>query len=156
VVLTVRLATREDVTVIATLRRAWTEENHGGPVEDDGFDAVFAEWFEREHDQRVTWLAEVDGRAVGMLNLLVFRRMPRPRSAEAPGSPDAWGYVANVYVEPAARDAGTGRALLDAATSFADEHGLARLVLSPSRRSVPFYERAGFATATSLMLRPGR
>jgi GNAT superfamily N-acetyltransferase len=155
-VVTVRIASREDAPVVAALRRAWTEENHGGPVEDDGFEAVFAEWFAREHDQRVTWLAEADGRAVGMLNLLVFRRMPRPRSPEAPGGPDAWGYVANVYVEPAARDTGTGGALLDAATSHADEHGFARLVLSPSERSVPFYERAGFTTATSLMLRPGR
>ncbi|MEO5711109.1 MAG: GNAT family N-acetyltransferase [Nocardioidaceae bacterium] len=141
---------------MAALRRAWTEENHGGPIDDDGFDAAFAEWFEREHDQRVTWLAEGEGRAVGMLNLLVFHRMPRPRSPDAPGRPEAWGYVANVYVGPAHRDAGTGRRLLDAVTSYADEHGFARLVLSPSQRSVPFYERAGFATATSLMLRPGR
>jgi GNAT superfamily N-acetyltransferase len=91
-----------------------------------------------------------------MLNLLVFRRMPRPRSVAAPGSPGLWGYVANVYVEPASRDAGAGRVLLEAATSHADAHGFARLVLSPSERSVPFYERAGFAPATSLMLRPGR
>jgi GNAT superfamily N-acetyltransferase len=155
-VVTVRVAGRDDAPAVAALRRAWTEENHGGPIDDDGFDAVFAAWFEREHDQRVTWLAEVRGRTVGMLNLLVFTRMPRPRSAPAPGSPEAWGYVANVYVAPGQRDGGTGRLLLDAATSYADEHGFARLVLSPSERSVPFYERAGFTTATSLMLRPGR
>jgi GNAT superfamily N-acetyltransferase len=155
-VVTVRVAGRDDALAVAALRRAWTEENHGGAIDDDGFDAVFAAWFEREHDQRVTWLAEVDGRAVGMLNLLVFTRMPRPRSTEAPGNPDAWGYVANVYVAPGQRDTGTGRRLLDAATAYADAHGFARLVLSPSERSVPFYERAGFTTATSLMLRPGR
>ena len=61
-----------------------------------------------------------------------------------------------MYVDRAARDAGVGARLLDAATSYADDQGFARLVLSPSERSVPFYERAGFATATSLMLRPGR
>ena len=153
---TVRLAGPADVPAVAALRRAWTEENAGGPIEDDGFDAAFTEWFEREHDQRVTWVADVDGRVAGMLNLLVFTRMPRPRSADAPGAPDRWGYVANVYVDRAARDAGVGARLLAAATSYADEQGFARLVLSPSERSVPFYERAGFATATSLMLRPGR
>ncbi|CAN5553080.1 hypothetical protein BH10ACT10_BH10ACT10_09480 [soil metagenome] len=154
--MTVRVAGLGDAPAVAALRRTWTEENHGAPIEDDAFDAVFAEWFEREHDQRVTWLAEVEGLAVGMLNLLVFTRMPRPRTPDAPASPDAWGYVANVYVGPAHRDACAGRWLLDAATSHADEHGFARLVLSPSPRSVPCYERAGFATATSLMLRPGR
>ena len=70
--------------------------------------------------------------------------------------PRVWGYVANVYVVPSARDTGTGTLLLEAVTAHADEHGYARLVLSPSERSVPFYERAGFAPATSLMLRPGR
>jgi hypothetical protein len=44
---------------------------------------------------------------------------------------------------------------LNASTGHADEHGFARLVLSPSERSVPFYARAGFEPATSLMVRPG-
>lgn len=150
----VRLVGPADVPAVAALRRAWTEENAGAPVHDDGFDAAFAAWFEREAHQRLTWVAEVGSRPVGMLNLLVFTRMPRPRAHGAPPHPARWGYVANVYVEAAHRDAGVGRALLDAATTHADAHGFARLVLSPSERSVPFYERAGFAPATSLMLRP--
>ena len=154
--MTVRVATAADVPVIAGLRRAWTEENAGAPVEDPSFDEVFADWFAREAGQRVTWLAEADGRAVGMLNLLVFTRMPRPRGGDTAGPPAQWGYVANVYVVPSDRDRGTGRRLLDAVTAHADQRGFARLVLSPSERSVPFYERAGFAPATSLMLRPGR
>ena len=153
---TVRAATPDDVPVIAGLRRAWTEENAGQAVDDPSFDDVFAEWFAREAHQRVTWLAEDDGRVLGMLNLLVFTRMPRPRAADAPSHPQRCGYVANVYVVSGERDRGIGRLLLDAATAHADAHGFARLVLSPSERSVPFYERAGFAPATSLMLRPGR
>jgi GNAT superfamily N-acetyltransferase len=128
----------------------------GAPVDDAGFDEVFAAWFDREHGQRLTWLAETDGRAVGMVNMLVFTRMPRPRPAGAPGHPSQWGYVANAYVEPGSRNSGLGGRLLDAAVAHADAHGFARLVLSPSERSVRFYERAGFAPATSLMLRPGR
>jgi GNAT superfamily N-acetyltransferase len=153
----VRLVGPADVPAVAALRRAWTEENAGAPVDDDGFDAAFADWFEREAQQRLTWMAEVASRPVGMLNLLVFTRMPRPRPRDAaPARPGQWGYVANVYVEAGSRGAGVGRALLDAAVTHADEHRFARLVLSPSERSVPFYERAGFAPATSLMLRPGR
>jgi GNAT superfamily N-acetyltransferase len=153
---TVRVATAADVPVVARLRRAWTEENAGGTVEDPSFEAVFAGWFEREAGQRVTWLAEDGARAVGMLNMLVFTRMPRPSAADAPLHPGRWGYVANVYVVPGDRDRGAGRLLLDAVTAHAVEQAFARLVLSPSERSVPFYERAGFAPATSLMLRPGR
>jgi len=152
----VRVATDAAVPVLAGLRQAWTEENAGSPVQDPTFEAVFADWFAQEADQRVTWLAEDGGRAVGMLNLLVFTRMPRPRAADAPPHPAAWGYVANVYVVPGDRDRGVGGLLLDAVTAHADQAGFARLVLSPSERSVPFYERAGFAPATSLLLRPGR
>ena len=154
--MTVRTATPDDVPVIAGLRRAWTEENAGQRVDDPSFDDVFAEWFAREAHQRVTWVAEADRRVVGMLNLLVFTRMPRPRATDAPSHPRQWGYVANVYVVPGDRDRGTGRLLLDAVTAHADAHGFARLVLSPSERSVPFYQRAGFAPAASLLLRPGR
>ena len=154
--MTVRVVTPDDVPVIAGLRRAWTEENAGQALDDPGFDDVFAEWFAREAGQRVTWLAEDDGRVLGMLNLLVFTRMPRPRATDAPSHPQQWGYVANVYVVPGDRDRGIGRLLLGAVTAHADAQGFARLVLSPSKRSVPFYERAGFAPATSLLLRPGR
>jgi GNAT superfamily N-acetyltransferase len=149
---TVRVAGRADGPAVAALRRAWVEEQAGGPVHDPAFEPGFDAWWRREHDQRVTWLAEADGRAVGMLNLLVFTRMPKPQPAGSTWA-SQWGYVANVYVELALRDGGVGRALLDAATAYADERGFARLVLSPSPRSVPFYERAGFLPATSLMVR---
>ena len=151
--LRVRRASNDDVPAIAALRRASTREQAGSPVEDDDFEAELAEWFARERQQRITWLAEVDDRAVGMLNLVVFTRMPKPRSAAASGWAPQWGYVANVYVEADRRNRGVGRAMLDEAVAYADDRRFARLLLSPSERSVPFYERAGFAPATSLMLR---
>ena len=151
---TVRVAGTDDVPALAALRRAWAEEQAGGPIDDDGFEDAFGAWFEREHEQRVTWVVEVDGRAVGMLNMLVFTRMPKPGSARRPWSPRR-GYAANVFGLPDRRDAGLGRLLVDAVTSYADEQGFARLVLAPSERSVPLYPRAGFGPATSLMVREG-
>jgi GNAT superfamily N-acetyltransferase len=151
----VRVATSDDITAVAALRRGWTEEYAGEAIEDHTFDAAFAEWSAREQNQRVTWLAEIDGRPVGMLNMVVFTRMPRPVAAGAPPSTTQWGYIANVYVEAAARNVGIGAALVDAAIRHADEHRFARLVLSPSEQAVPLYERAGFTPATSLMVRPG-
>lgn len=61
-------------------------------------------------------------------------------------------WFAHVYVDAGHRDGGVGRRLLDVALDHARERDYARVVLSPSERSVPFYERAGFAPATSLMV----
>jgi GNAT superfamily N-acetyltransferase len=74
-----------------------------------------------------------------MLNLVVFTRMPKPVL-----STQQWGYVSHAFVRPAYRNGGAGRLLLDAAIDEARSRGFVRLVLNPSTRSVPFYERAGF------------
>ena len=142
----VRRASAEDVPALAALRRAWTEEQNGEVV-DPGFEARFAEWFATESGRRVAWIASVDDHPVGMLNLAVFTRMPRPGVA-----PSRWGYIANVFVLERHRDAGVGRLLVDEAIAYARDEDLVRLVLSPSPRSVPFYERAGFATTDRLMM----
>lgn len=149
----VRRSGPDDLPTVAALRRAWTEEQAGSAINDDSFEAEFAAWHARESEQRVTWLAERAGETVGMLNMLVFTRMPRPRPPDAATRPTQWGYIANVFVLGRHRNAGVGSHLVSAAADFADESGLVRLVLSPSQRSIPFYERAGFATATSLMIR---
>jgi len=145
----VRLASYDDRAAIAAMRRAWTEENAGGPIDDDGYSERFDEWLRAEQHQRLNWLALVDGVPVGMLNLLVFTRMPRPGVPK----PSRWGYLANFYVRPAYRNVGLGAELLAACTSYADAEGFVRVVLSPSERSVPFYARGGFEPATSLMIR---
>jgi len=147
--ITVRLATYDDRAAIATLRGVWTEENAGGEIDDDGYTERFDEWLRAEQHQRLTWLGLVAGDPVAMLNLLVFTRMPRPGVPE----PSKWGYLANFYVRPDHRNAGLGARLLAACTSYADEDGFVRVVLSPSDRSVPFYARGGFEPATSLMVR---
>jgi GNAT superfamily N-acetyltransferase len=149
----IRTSTVADVPLIARLRAAWTEEYAGQSIDDDDFLSRFEDWFARESDQRVTWLAEVDREAVGMLNMLAFTRMPRPRRPDETRPSHQWGYIANVFVAEAARNSGIGRQLLDAATAYAVEHGFARIVLSPSERSVPFYAHAGFVPATSLLIK---
>jgi GNAT superfamily N-acetyltransferase len=143
----IRRAGDADLAAIAALRSEWTLE-WDGAADDPGFAQRFAEWFERESERRITWLAETDGRAVGMMNLAVFDRMPRPGQA-----PSSWGYLANAFVLSAYRDRGIGGKLLDALLGYADAHHFARVVLSPSQRAIPFYERAGFEPANSLLLR---
>ncbi|MGH9250703.1 MAG: GNAT family N-acetyltransferase [Acidimicrobiales bacterium] len=106
----------------------------------------FARWFEREPD-RHAWIAERAGRSVGMINLTVFARMPWPALPS-----QRWGYVANVFVLAEHRNVGVGTALLEAAVTHAHEEGFVRLVLNPSERSVPLYERFGFRPSRLLQL----
>lgn len=152
----IRRSSRDDVPALAALRRAWTEERAGEPIDDELYGSRFQAWHAREGEQRITWLAERDGQSVGMLNLLVFTRMPKPVAQSSTPPAHQWGYIANVFVLAAHRNLGIGAALVSAAVDFADVSGFARLVLSPSARSVAFYERAGFLPATSLLMRiPG-
>ena len=143
----IRIASAEDAPALAALRRAWTAEQHG-PVDDPGFEARFLDWYGRESARRFCWVAEIGGEMVGMMNLAVFERMPQP--GREPGS---WGYLANSFVRAACRNQGIGSLLLGALLVHADSHGYVRVVLSPSERSVPFYQRAGFTQGTELMVR---
>jgi GNAT superfamily N-acetyltransferase len=143
----IRIADSADAPAIAALRRAWTAEEHGVVV-DAGFAARFLDWYERESARRVCWLGELSGQSVGMMNLAIFERMPRPgRDA------GTWGYLANAFVLAPYRNQGVGARLLAALLAHADDQGYVRVVLRPSERSVPFYQRAGFIPDGGFMVR---
>ena len=143
----IRIAGAADAPALAALRRAWTAEQYG-PVDDEGFEARFLDWYERESARRVCWLAAVPGEAVGMMNLAVFERMPGPG-----WDAGSWGYLSNAFVLAAYRDQGIGSLLLRALLVYADEHDCVRVVLHPSERAIPFYERLGFSADDSLLVR---
>jgi GNAT superfamily N-acetyltransferase len=138
------------VGALARLRAMSTREPSGSDdvdaTADEAFVHRFAGWHAAE-PRRWFWIAEIGDAPVGMLNMLEFVRMPRPAQPES-----RWGYIANVFVLPAHRDAGIGRRLLTAAIGWAHARDYARVVLSPSPRSVPLYARLGFGPATSLMV----
>jgi GNAT superfamily N-acetyltransferase len=136
-----------DLVSITQLRREWTREQDGDKL-DAGFDERLAAWFARESARRLIWLAEVAGRPVGMMNLAIFERMPRPGH-----EPSCWGYLGNAFILAAYRNQGIGTQLLEAILRYADENDLARVVLSPSTRATSLYQRAGFGPADNLMLR---
>jgi GNAT superfamily N-acetyltransferase len=142
----IRRAEDRDLAAIARLRHESSVEQDGGGA-DPSFEERFSAWYARESSRRIMWLAEVDGGPVGAMNLSVFERMPRPGRA-----PSRWGYLGNAFVLAAYRNQGIGRQLLDAVLGYASENRFARVVLSPSERSIPFYERAGFGAADALML----
>jgi GNAT superfamily N-acetyltransferase len=86
-------------------------------------------------------VADDRGRLVGSVWLQLVEKVPHPGRARRE-RPIA--YVTSMYVEPARRDEGLGRELLDVAVAFAREAGADGVLLWPSERSLPFYERAGF------------
>ena len=143
----IRRAECADLAAIVELRREWTREEHGD-IEDPDFEENLAAWYAREWSRRVIWLAEEGGRPAGMMNLAVYERMPRPGRALS-----RWGYLGNVFVLAEYRNRGIGSRLVSAALSYADQNGFVRVVLSPSQRSIPLCERAGFGPADALMLR---
>jgi len=143
---TVRRAGIADLAAIAELRQASAREQDGERL-DPGFAEDFAAWFEREQAHRVFWLAEMDGRPIGSMNLMVFERMPRPGRP-----PGRWGYLGNAFVLAGHRNQGIGQRLLDAVLGHAAGQGFVRVVLSPSDRSIPFYRRAGFRAADELLV----
>ena len=143
----IRRAEFADLAAIIELRREWTREEHGD-IADPDFEENLTAWFGREWSRRIMWLAEEGGRPIGMMNLAVYERMPRPGRALS-----RWGYLGNVFVLAAYRNRGIGSQLVSAALNYADRNGFVRVVLSPTERSIPLYERAGFGPADALMLR---
>ena len=143
----IRWAEYADLAAIVQLRCEWTREE-AGEIEDPDFEENLAAWFGREWSRRIMWLAEVGGHPAGMMNLAIYERMPKPGRALS-----RWGYLGNVFVLAAYRNRGIGSQLVSTALNYADQNGFARVVLSPTERSVPLYERTGFGPAGALMLR---
>ena len=85
----IRRAEHADLAAIIQLRREWTQEQDGDIAAPD-FDEHLAAWFARESSRRIMWLAEEGGRPVGMMNLAIYERMPRPGRALS-----RWGYLGN-------------------------------------------------------------
>jgi GNAT superfamily N-acetyltransferase len=149
--LVIRVAGLSDSGEIALLWSRWRANRNPDP----DFTERMAAWHASEGSRRTTWLAVLGEVPVGIASLFEYRRMPHPDRADS-----SWGYVGNMFVSENVRNYGIGSALLEAIISTADDRGYARLVLSPSPRSVPFYARAGFIVpdgvgAARLLVRPG-
>lgn len=132
-----------DRPALAALRATWAAEQEPEPQDGHGFEEIYGDWMDA--NPRKFFVAEVDGRLVGMLNLLVFERMPKPGKP-----PSCWVYLGNVYVLPDFRNAGIGAQLVQAAVEFSRGLNAGRMVLSPSPASRNFYARLGFQPAEEL------
>ena len=85
------------------------------------------------------WIAEDEGQIVAQAFLEVVAKMPDLHDFER-----GFGYVTDVYTRPAYRNQGVGAQLMEQVRAWSVEHNLEFLILWPSGRAVPFYERAGY------------
>ena len=138
-----RIAAAHELTQIADLR--WRLHVDDEPIEDRGaYDRFIAE-FLKVHEAEWTsnevthWVAADGGRLVAVMSVVFVRKIPRPGNLHG-----RWGYLANSYALPEVRNAGVGSQLLAAITDWAKSETLELLVVWPSEKAYPFYERAGF------------
>ena len=138
-----RLATDHDLPAVADLR--WRLQTYDGATWDEaerlGFIGDFVDL--AQADPRASdvfhWVGSEDGCLVGAMTVILVRKVPKPGELDR-----HWGYLTNCYVAPEKRDQGVGASLLAVIKSWATELGLEMLVVWPSDRAYPFYERAGF------------
>jgi GNAT superfamily N-acetyltransferase len=105
-------------------------------------------WLARRLEQGswTGWLALAEEQPVGLVLVHLVEKVPNPVV-----EPESLGYVSSLYVRPQHRERGTGDALLRTAVDFCRDQGVEFVVLWPSPRSVPLYERHGFQHSGHLM-----
>lgn len=136
-----RHATASDLPQLADLRwRLQTDDAQSFSEQDK---AMFVASFIAARVQRDSntfhFVAENGGRIVGAMTVRKVEKIPSPRELVA-----FWGYLTNCYVRTEFRDKFVGSTLLDFVTRWAKEENLEMLVVWPSDKSYPFYERKGF------------
>jgi GNAT superfamily N-acetyltransferase len=146
---TIRLASPVDAPMLAKLRfelRASMHETHES-------ESAFSERCTRWMSERLTkdgpwrcWLAESEGLLVGSVWVQLIEKIPNPIA-----EPESYVYLTNFYVRPEHRSKGAGARLLAEALAWSREMKAELVLLWPTERSKPLYERHGFVPADDFM-----
>ncbi|MFF5128276.1 GNAT family N-acetyltransferase [Streptomyces syringium] len=148
----VRPARPADARTLAELRWTFKQEDHEGRPPAPARRLEEAERWIRDRigDGRwLAWVTETDGEICGHVFLCLVERIPEPYEDNNPV-----GYVTNFFVMPSQRNKGAGSALLDALKQHSREAGLEGLIVWPSERSTPLYQRSGFQPSEELLELP--
>ncbi|MDJ0749566.1 MAG: GNAT family N-acetyltransferase [Woeseiaceae bacterium] len=146
----IRLAEHSDLEQLAHLRWEHWAENGSDPAMQErcSFITGFEEFFGPELNQDwLVWCAVEAETIVSHAYIQRVRKVPKPSK-----SVDAFGYVSNVYTRPSHRGAGVGSQVMERVKSWALEADLEFLVLWPSRRSLPFWQRMDYSVDHPLVL----
>jgi GNAT superfamily N-acetyltransferase len=138
----IRQATIQDAAELARLRWDFSPDEVASGQQSF---AEFAHEFEQflrdalERGDWSIWVAEDQQRLIANIYIYRVHKVPRPNHFG-----QRYGYITNVYAEPAVRNAGIGSALLQRVIAWARDQRLELLLVWPSDESVRFYRRAGF------------
>jgi len=144
-----RLAAEGDLGQLAHLR--WESREDGGeePLVDKAefVESCLRYFREGLHTHRdAHWLAVDKGQVLAALLIQKVPMVPRPCRLR-----DGFGYIADNYTRPEWRGRGIGHALLQRAIDWARREDLELLIVWPSTRAVPFYERLGFTRENDVL-----
>jgi GNAT superfamily N-acetyltransferase len=139
--LTIRPAKGFDAPAVAELRSLCTR----GVAPSRSFTDSVRIWLEAEGEARITLLARVGDRPIGLISMLEHRAMPEP------GSPYArWGYIGHLFVADDQRRQGVGAALINETIAIADHRRYEKLLASPSSMALSMFCRLGFLMTDEL------
>jgi len=94
----------------------------------------------------VYWIVEEDNLILSQVFVRKIRKVPKPQKII-----DEYGYVTNVYTRPHYRNKGIGQKLMEKVKEWSLHNDLELLIVWPSKRSIKFYERAGFINQNEIM-----
>jgi GNAT superfamily N-acetyltransferase len=144
------IAGQEDLAHLARL--LWL---HAAPDEQakhavESFAVDLGAWWTDYDDSHLAFVARLaESEVVGMAWLALVPRVPRP-GATARRSAD----IQSVFVVSEQRGKRIGSALVQAASEHALRLGAGRVTVHSGRKSVPVYERLGFASSRQLLQWP--
>jgi GNAT superfamily N-acetyltransferase len=144
----IRLAGPGDAAVLAEMRYAFRSELAVPTEPENHFLERVAQWLANRLEGEVWtgWVACAAGEPVGLVLVQLVEKVPNP-VPEA----ESIGYVSSLYVRPRWRGHGIGGRLLSTALNFCRRSGVDNVVLWPSPRSIPLYQRHGFRSVGEVM-----
>jgi len=142
----IRLATEADVAILSQMRFALRTKPENVETE-KAFLERCTEWMRNhlENDSWRCWIVEEDDSIMGALWLQLVEKIPNPTSES-----EFFAYITNVFVKESARGKGLGSKLLSEAFAFCEQQKVETVILWPTEKSRPLYERHGFAVRSDV------
>ena len=137
-----------DAAALAGLRWEFRAALASAQESEEAFRRRCAGWMrERLADGRWRcWVVESDGAVVGQLWLQPIEKIPNPVA-----EPERHAYISNVFLRSSLRGQGAGSALFATAMAWCRASGVDAVILWPTPRSRPLYERHGFKADGGVM-----
>jgi GNAT superfamily N-acetyltransferase len=145
----VRMASLEEVDLVASLRNEFVEEAEGRALPAAFVEATHG-WIRALTTAGAmhSWIAWNDDTPIGVVTVRI--RDASPRLDDLVGKE---AYVHNLYVRAAYRSGGIGRKLMQALLAWCEQSGYARVALRATEMGRPLYEKLGFTADRAMVYR---